>query len=258
MPSQFFSRRVNTFCLSALLVVHVSSALTVNNGDPFSPPERPVVNNDVDSNMLDLVKKLRDDVFANPKQQVAQPLEVMPHVPENQRVSENITTTVAAGVAKTIYKVENKTVTQARKKLNTTVNNPHRFLRVRTLSKLSQRAMHENKRSSVAQSQELRANNQGGPAMKKVFSLANAASQIGMGYPHELINTENFQEDVEEPAGGSTYSPACESLNGKFDMLCGSVTAGHNIMNCRRLTHQIMQMCWMSEQRGLPPLGMGV
>ena len=53
------------FCLSALLVLYVSSALTVNNGDPFSPPERPVVNNDVDSNMLDLVKKLRDDVFAN-------------------------------------------------------------------------------------------------------------------------------------------------------------------------------------------------
>ena len=246
------------FCLSALLVLYVSSALTVNNGDPFSPPERPVVNNDVDSNMLDLVKKLRDDVFANPKQQVAQPLEVMPHVPEDQRVPENKTVVVAAEADKTMHKVENKTATPAKKLYNTTVNNPHRFLRVRTVSKLNQRAMHENKLSSVAQGQELRANNLGGPGMKKVFSLANALSQIGMGYPHELINTENFQEDVEKPAGGSTYSPACESLNGKFDMLCGSVTAGHNIMNCRRLTHQIMQMCWMSEQRGLPPLGMGV
>lgn len=254
MLAHFSSCRGTAYGLFALLVLHVSCALTVNSRDPFSPP---VVNNDVDTNMLDLVKQLRDDVFAEPKQQVSQPLGLTPKVSKGQHVSGNKTSKVVTEVPQTTQKAENKTFSYE-KTANTNVNNRHRFLRIRASSKASQRVTRENKRSTVAQGQALRANSLGGPGMKKPYSLANAVSQIAKNYPHELINTENFQEDVEQPAGGSTYSEKCESLNGKFDMLCGSVTEGHNIMNCRRLTHQLMQMCWMSEQRGLSPLGMGV
>ena len=86
--------------------------------------------------------------------------------------------------------------------------------------------------------------------------LENVKTQLKNLIPHELLNTEGFLADVSQVAGGSTYSPICEALNGKFDKQCGSVSAAHSRNNCKRLTHQIMQMCWLSEQRGLQNLGL--
>ena len=54
---------------------------------------------------------------------------------------------------------------------------------------------------------------------KKIQAVhENVRTQLKNLIPvHELLNTEGFNADVSQVAGGSTYSPICEALNGKFD-----------------------------------------
>jgi hypothetical protein len=93
-------------------------------------------------------------------------------------------------------------------------------------------------------------------AQKVQPTLKNVKSQLGNIHPHELFNTEGFEPDVSKVAGGSTYSPSCEAMNANFDKECGSVTAHHRRRDeCKYLTDQLMEQCWLAEQHGLLPLG---
>ena len=175
---------------------------------------------------------------------------------------------------------------------DTTIKSPHRFLRLHTESKKNQGMIRGQGRDTVHNTNQIQSKAKsipdplaqyvqpfidgvgaqgsgvlGGlaPVLTSKLNLVsekiqpvleNVKTQLKNLIPHELLNTEGFNADVSQVAGGSTYSPICEALNGKFDKQCGSVSAAHSRNNCKRLTHQIMQMCWLSEQRGLQNLGL--
>ena len=176
---------------------------------------------------------------------------------------------------------------------DTTIKSPHRFLRLHTESKKNQGMIRGQGRDTVHNTNQIQSKAKSVPnplseyvqpfiagvgaqgsgvlgalapvltsklnlVSKKIQAVhENVRTQLKNLIPvHELLNTEGFNADVSQVAGGSTYSPICEALNGKFDKQCGSVSAAHSRNNCKRLTHQIMQMCWLSEQRGLQNLGL--